>query len=113
MLVFPPPKELLVLSPGKAAELAAIHFSEQIESITSNLQVKCQTPLVWGFCTVGMPFLYEMIAESHDELLLCQKQKEDRLYLLTDRNCYISIIRPVCRVLAIKMYQLRAAGCSF
>uniref|UniRef100_A0A8D2P029 Vacuolar protein sorting-associated protein 8 homolog n=1 Tax=Zosterops lateralis melanops TaxID=1220523 RepID=A0A8D2P029_ZOSLA len=32
-------EELLVLSPGKAAELAAIHFSEQIESITSNLQI--------------------------------------------------------------------------
>uniref|UniRef100_A0A8C3V7K3 Vacuolar protein sorting-associated protein 8 homolog n=1 Tax=Catharus ustulatus TaxID=91951 RepID=A0A8C3V7K3_CATUS len=31
-------EELLVLSPGKAAELAAIHFSEQIESIISNLQ---------------------------------------------------------------------------
>uniref|UniRef100_A0A8C9U8E0 Vacuolar protein sorting-associated protein 8 homolog n=1 Tax=Serinus canaria TaxID=9135 RepID=A0A8C9U8E0_SERCA len=32
-------EELLVLSPGKAAELAAIHFSEQLESIISNLQV--------------------------------------------------------------------------
>ncbi|KFO56334.1 Vacuolar protein sorting-associated protein 8, partial [Corvus brachyrhynchos] len=31
-------EELLVLSPGKAADLAAIHFSEQIESIISNLQ---------------------------------------------------------------------------
>ncbi|KAF4795304.1 Vacuolar protein sorting-associated protein 8 like protein [Turdus rufiventris] len=31
-------EELLVLSPGKAAELAAIHFSEQIESIISKLQ---------------------------------------------------------------------------
>ncbi|NWW02149.1 VPS8 protein, partial [Oreocharis arfaki] len=31
-------EELLVLSPGKAADLAAIHFSEQIESIVSNLQ---------------------------------------------------------------------------
>ncbi|XP_071423017.1 vacuolar protein sorting-associated protein 8 homolog [Pithys albifrons albifrons] len=31
-------EELLVLSPGKAAELAAIHFSEHIESIISNLQ---------------------------------------------------------------------------
>ncbi|KFW80538.1 Vacuolar protein sorting-associated protein 8, partial [Manacus vitellinus] len=31
-------EELLVLSPGKAAELAAIHFSEQIESIVSTLQ---------------------------------------------------------------------------
>ncbi|NXH32418.1 VPS8 protein, partial [Myiagra hebetior] len=31
-------EELLVLSPGKAAELAAIHFSEQIKSIISNLQ---------------------------------------------------------------------------
>uniref|UniRef100_A0A803VXR5 VPS8 subunit of CORVET complex n=1 Tax=Ficedula albicollis TaxID=59894 RepID=A0A803VXR5_FICAL len=49
--------ELLVLSPGKAAELAAIHFNEQIESIISNLQVKCQTPFVWSFCTVGMSFL--------------------------------------------------------
>uniref|UniRef100_A0A8D2MQQ4 VPS8 subunit of CORVET complex n=1 Tax=Zonotrichia albicollis TaxID=44394 RepID=A0A8D2MQQ4_ZONAL len=32
-------EELLVLSPGKAADLAAIHFSEQLESIISNLQV--------------------------------------------------------------------------
>uniref|UniRef100_A0A8C5X511 Vacuolar protein sorting-associated protein 8 homolog n=1 Tax=Malurus cyaneus samueli TaxID=2593467 RepID=A0A8C5X511_9PASS len=32
-------EELLVLSPGKAADLAAIHFSDQIESIISNLQV--------------------------------------------------------------------------
>uniref|UniRef100_A0A8C0VJ45 VPS8 subunit of CORVET complex n=1 Tax=Cyanistes caeruleus TaxID=156563 RepID=A0A8C0VJ45_CYACU len=32
-------EELLVLSPGKAADLAAIHFSEQIESIISNLQI--------------------------------------------------------------------------
>ncbi|XP_050184016.1 vacuolar protein sorting-associated protein 8 homolog isoform X2 [Myiozetetes cayanensis] len=31
-------EELLVLSPGKAAELAAIHFSEKIESIISTLQ---------------------------------------------------------------------------
>uniref|UniRef100_A0A8D2MSR3 VPS8 subunit of CORVET complex n=1 Tax=Zonotrichia albicollis TaxID=44394 RepID=A0A8D2MSR3_ZONAL len=31
-------EELLVLSPGKAADLAAIHFSEQLESIISNLQ---------------------------------------------------------------------------
>ncbi|XP_048170161.1 vacuolar protein sorting-associated protein 8 homolog isoform X3 [Corvus hawaiiensis] len=31
-------EELLVLSPGKAADLAAIHFSEQIKSIISNLQ---------------------------------------------------------------------------
>ncbi|NWS22506.1 VPS8 protein, partial [Pachyramphus minor] len=31
-------EELLVLSPGKAAELAAIHFSEQVESIISTLQ---------------------------------------------------------------------------
>lgn len=55
--MFPSPKELLVLSPGKAADLAAIHFSEQIESIISNLQVRSQTPLIWGFCTVGMSFL--------------------------------------------------------
>ncbi|NXK91631.1 VPS8 protein, partial [Formicarius rufipectus] len=31
-------EELLVLSPGRAAELAAIHFSQHIESIVSNLQ---------------------------------------------------------------------------
>ncbi|NWI91839.1 VPS8 protein, partial [Pitta sordida] len=31
-------EELLVLSPGKAAELAAIHFSEQIQGIIANLQ---------------------------------------------------------------------------
>ncbi|XP_041342818.1 vacuolar protein sorting-associated protein 8 homolog isoform X2 [Pyrgilauda ruficollis] len=31
-------EELLVLSPGKAADLAAIHFSERLESIISNLQ---------------------------------------------------------------------------
>lgn len=39
-------KELLQLSPCKAADLVAIHFSEQIESIITNLQVRCQTSLV-------------------------------------------------------------------
>uniref|UniRef100_A0A8D2NYE9 Vacuolar protein sorting-associated protein 8 homolog n=1 Tax=Zosterops lateralis melanops TaxID=1220523 RepID=A0A8D2NYE9_ZOSLA len=42
-------EELLVLSPGKAAELAAIHFSEQIESITSNLQVNQISGLEFDF----------------------------------------------------------------
>lgn len=45
-VVFPSPKELLLLSPCKAADLVAIHFSEQIESIITNLQVKCQTSLM-------------------------------------------------------------------
>lgn len=31
--------------------------------------------------------------------------------LLSYRNCYVSIIWPVCRVLAIKMYDLWGAGC--
>lgn len=44
-VVFPSPKELLLLSPCKAADLVAIHFSEQIESIITNLQVRSQTPL--------------------------------------------------------------------
>lgn len=44
--VFPTPKELLLLSPCKAADLVAIHFTEQIESIIANLQVQCQSSLM-------------------------------------------------------------------
>uniref|UniRef100_A0A8C3PPI1 Vacuolar protein sorting-associated protein 8 homolog n=1 Tax=Calidris pygmaea TaxID=425635 RepID=A0A8C3PPI1_9CHAR len=39
-------EELLSLSPCKAADLVAIHFSERIESIIANLQVKHRTSLM-------------------------------------------------------------------
>lgn len=53
-VVFPSLKELLLLSPCKAADLVAIHFSEQIESIIANLQVKCQTSLMLALLYTGV-----------------------------------------------------------
>lgn len=53
-VVFPSLKELLLLSPCKAADLVAIHFSEQIESIIANLQVKCQTSLMLALLYSGV-----------------------------------------------------------
>lgn len=50
-------KELLLLSPCKAADLVAIHFSEQIESIIANLQVKCPTSLILVLLHSGVAIL--------------------------------------------------------
>uniref|UniRef100_A0A8C9MQY9 Vacuolar protein sorting-associated protein 8 homolog n=1 Tax=Serinus canaria TaxID=9135 RepID=A0A8C9MQY9_SERCA len=57
-------EELLVLSPGKAAELAAIHFSEQLESIISNLQVNHISGLEFDFSLLCLFYSREGINQD-------------------------------------------------
>uniref|UniRef100_A0A8C2U6X5 Vacuolar protein sorting-associated protein 8 homolog n=1 Tax=Coturnix japonica TaxID=93934 RepID=A0A8C2U6X5_COTJA len=73
-------EELLLLSPCKAADLVAIHFTEQIESIIANLQVQRQSSLIEGI-NQDLLHLPPHITEQFIELL-CQHSPDHVLETL-------------------------------
>uniref|UniRef100_A0A8C3N371 Uncharacterized protein n=1 Tax=Geospiza parvula TaxID=87175 RepID=A0A8C3N371_GEOPR len=90
-------EELLVLSPGKAADLAAIHFSEQLESIISNLQVNQISGLEFDFSLLCLFYSREGINQDLLHLppcvteqfieLLCQYSPDQVLETLKVLEC--------------------------
>uniref|UniRef100_A0A8B9ICG7 Vacuolar protein sorting-associated protein 8 homolog n=1 Tax=Anser brachyrhynchus TaxID=132585 RepID=A0A8B9ICG7_9AVES len=77
-------KELLLLSPCKAADLVAIHFSEQIESIITNLQnLTCLLCLLFSREGINQDLIHlpPCITEQFIELL-CQYSPDDVLETL-------------------------------
>uniref|UniRef100_A0A8C9EXG6 VPS8 subunit of CORVET complex n=1 Tax=Pavo cristatus TaxID=9049 RepID=A0A8C9EXG6_PAVCR len=74
-------EELLLLSPCKAADLVAMHFTEQIESIIANLQVQCQLKFDLSLC-----FLYSREGINQDLLHLPPHITEQFIELLCQHS---------------------------